>query len=257
MRCLYDRAAHAADAWPLCAVRPLSNAGGALRGRRIGLIREPMRLAPGQHPRRPIAPAAAHRNRSGFTEAVRDVAALNARSNFRGDDQRAAFRNREDVADLRHPPDHRQGVNECIRLRELLRRVDTMVLVGNSLDALVRLQTRLCPARWRCGRAGQPSNWLPETRYGPNAGLTEGLIPAGYETTSFEPVFRPNADCTRHEMVHSDVATPPDPHGLPFSLALCAEPGREDVLLQIAPAYEAASERRIPPLDFGQLSIQG
>jgi len=50
--------------------------------------------------------------------------------------------------------------------------------------------------------------------------------------------------------VHSDTATPLDPPGLPFSLVFRAEPGREDVLLEIASAYEAASERRIPPPDF-------
>jgi amidase len=32
-----------------------------------------------------------------------------------------------------------------------------------------------------------------------------------------------------------------------------AEPGREDVLLRIASAYEAASQRRIPPPAFGPL----
>jgi Asp-tRNA(Asn)/Glu-tRNA(Gln) amidotransferase A subunit family amidase len=38
---------------------------------------------------------------------------------------------------------------------------------------------------------------------------------------------------------------------LPFSLVFRAEPGKEDVLLQIAAAYEAASKRRIPPPAFG------
>lgn len=43
------------------------------------------------------------------------------------------------------------------------------------------------------------------------------------------------------------------PPGLPFSLVFRAEPGREDVALKIASAYEAASKRRIPPPDFGPL----
>ena len=59
----------------------------------------------------------------GFTETLADWAALNARSKFWGDDQRAAFKNWEEVADLRNPLDGRQGVNERIMLRELLRRV--------------------------------------------------------------------------------------------------------------------------------------
>jgi amidase len=32
-----------------------------------------------------------------------------------------------------------------------------------------------------------------------------------------------------------------------------AEPGKEDVVLRIAVAYEAASKRRIPPPAFGPL----
>jgi Asp-tRNA(Asn)/Glu-tRNA(Gln) amidotransferase A subunit family amidase len=47
----------------------------------------------------------------------------------------------------------------------------------------------------------------------------------------------------------------PEP-GLPFSLVFRAEPGKEDVLLKIASAYEAASKHRIPPPAFGPLPMQ-
>ena len=77
----------------------------------------------------------------GFTETLIDWAALNARSKFWGDDQRAAFKNWEEVTDPRNPLGGRQGVNERIMLRELLRRVDMMVILENRLDALVRLHT--------------------------------------------------------------------------------------------------------------------
>ena len=77
----------------------------------------------------------------GFTETLTDWAALNARSKFWGDDQRAAFKNWEEVADPRNPHGQRQGVNERIMLRELLRRADMMVILENKLDALVRLHT--------------------------------------------------------------------------------------------------------------------
>lgn len=190
----------------------------------------------------------------GFTETLTDFAALNGRSKFWGDDQRAAFRNWEEVTDLRNPLDQRQGVNERIMLRELLRRVDMMVLLENRLDALVRLHTPLVPGKiGGAHEPGHPANLLPETLYGPNAGLTEVLIPAGYVTTAYDPLFRLSADRMRYEVAHSDVATLLDPPGLPFSLVFRAEPGREDVLLQIASAYEAASKRRIPPPGFGRL----
>ena len=95
-----------------------------------------------------------------------------------------------------------------------------------------------------------------ESFYGPNAGLTEVLIPAGYVTTVYDPVFALSADRTRYVSVPGDTPTTLPPPGLPFSLAFRAEPGREDVVLKIAAAYEAASKRRVPPPAFGALQIE-
>jgi Asp-tRNA(Asn)/Glu-tRNA(Gln) amidotransferase A subunit family amidase len=190
----------------------------------------------------------------GFTETLTDFMALNARSKFWGDDQRAAFKNWEDVRDLRNPLDARQGVNERIMLRELLRRVDMMVILENRLDALVRLHTPFPPGKiGGAYQPGLPGNLRPETFYGPNAGLTEVLIPAGYVTTVYDPVFALSADGKRYGPVPSQVPTTIPEPGLPFSLVFRAEPGKEDVLLTIASAYEAASNRRIPPPAFGAL----
>jgi len=191
----------------------------------------------------------------GYTESLADFAALNARSKFWGDDGRAAFKNWEEVADPRNPLGGRQGVDERIMLRELLRRVDMMVMLENRLDALVRLHTPLPPAK--IGGAHDPlggrNNLRMESFYGPNAGLTEVLIPAGYVTTVYDPVFALSSDRTHYVSVASDTPTTLPPPGLPFSLVFRAEPGKEDVLLQIASAYEAASKRRIPPPAFGPL----
>ncbi len=190
----------------------------------------------------------------GFTETLTDFAALNARSKFWGDDQRAAFRNWEEVADPRNPLGARQGVDERIMLRELLRRVDMMVILENKLDALVRLHTPWPPGL--IGGAYQydiVSNLSPESLNGPNAGLTEVLIPAGYVTTVYDPVYALNRDGTRYVSAASQTPTAIPAPGLPFSLVFRAEPGREDVLLKIASAYEAASKRRIPPPAFGPL----
>jgi amidase len=191
----------------------------------------------------------------GFTESLTDWATLNARSKFWGDDQRAAFKNWEEVSDLRNPLAGRQGVNERIMLRELLRRVDMMVILENKLDALVRLHTP-----WPPGLIGHPhqydipSNLSPESLSGPNAGLTEVLIPAGYVTTVYDPVFSLSADNKRYVSTPSHTPTTIPEPGLPFSLVFRAEPGREDVLLEIASAYEAASRRRIPPPAFGPVA---
>jgi Asp-tRNA(Asn)/Glu-tRNA(Gln) amidotransferase A subunit family amidase len=190
----------------------------------------------------------------GFTETLSDWAALNARSKFWGDDQRAAFKNWEEVSDPRNALGGRQGVNERIMLRELLRRVDMMVILENRLDALVRLHTPWPPAL--IGGAYQydiVSNLSPESLSGPNAGLTEVLIPAGYVTTAYDPVFALSSDRKRYVSHPSHTPTTIPAPGLPFSLVFRAEPGKEDVLLKIASAYEAASKRRIPPPAFGPL----
>src|SRR5262249_8492183 len=136
-----------------------------------------------------------------------------------------------------------------------LRRVDMMVLIENRLDALVRLHTPFPPGKiGGAYQPGLPGNLRLETFYGPNAGLTEVLIPAGYVATLDGPVLTLNADGKRYVPVPSSTPTTIAAPGLPFSLVFRAEPGREDVLLTIASAYEAASQRRVPPPAFGPIS---
>jgi len=206
------------------------------------------------HVRQYLARRAADWAGRGFTETLVDWAQLNARSTFWGDDQRAWWQNWEEVADVRNPHGSRQGIDERILLRELLRRVDMMVLLENHLDVLVRLHTPLPPGL--IGHAiepGTPQNLRLESFSGPNAGLTEVLVPAGWVRAAYDPVFVLSDDGTRYVETESDVRTALPAPGLPFSLVFRAEPGQEDVLLQVASAYEAASRRRIPPPSFGPL----
>ncbi len=194
----------------------------------------------------------------GFTETLVDFPTLNARSKFWGDDQRAWWRNWEEVRDMRNPLDGRQGVHERLLLRELLRRVDMMVLLENHLDVLVRLHSPHPP-----GRIGDPAefnnphNLPPESLSGPNAGLTEVLVPAGYVRTAYDPVFVLSDDRKQYLHSESDRATELPEPGLPFSLVFRAEPGKEDLLLRVASSYEAASRRRVPPPAFGPLPARG
>ena len=191
---------------------------------------------------------------AGFHEALDNWAELNARSKFWGDDQRSGFKNWEETSDPRNALDGRQGVNERIMLRELLRRVDMMVLIENKLDGFVRLHTP-----WPPGIIGgplqydTPNNLRNESLYGPNAGLTEILVPAGYVTTAYDPVYKLNADGTKYVSAPSHEPTMIDGPGLPFSLVFRSEPGTEDSLVRIASTYEAASRRRVSPPDFGPL----
>ena len=194
----------------------------------------------------------------GFSETLDDFAKLNARSKFWGDDGRAGFKNWEEVTDPRNPLGGRQGVDERIMLRELLRRVDMMVIHENKLDCLVRVHTVFPPAIiGGAHQPGYPGNTRPETYYGPNAGLTEILIPAGYVSTAYDPIYKLSADGKRYEMAHSDKPTVLAAPGLPFSLVFRVEPGKEDISLKVAAAYEAASKRRVPPPAFVPLPHQG
>ncbi|MDA9815428.1 amidase family protein [Alphaproteobacteria bacterium] len=191
---------------------------------------------------------------AGFHEAINNWEALNARSKFWGDDQRAAFKNWEETTDPRNALDGRQGINERIMLRELLRRIDMMVLIENKLDAFVRLHTP-----WAPGLIGQPHqydtmhNLRAESLYGPNAGLSEILVPAGYIMSTYDPIFKLNNDATKYISKASDKETKLNAPGLPFSLVFRSEPGTEDTLLNIASCYEKASKRRISPPHFGPL----
>jgi Asp-tRNA(Asn)/Glu-tRNA(Gln) amidotransferase A subunit family amidase len=188
----------------------------------------------------------------GFTETLVDFPTLNARSKFWGDDQRAAFKNWEETDDIRNLPlGGRQGIDERIMLRELLRRVDMMVIYENHLDALVRLHTPLPPGK--IGGAPVEGAGGNESAYGPNAGETEVLIPAGYVRVAYDPTFALSADRKKYVSVNSDTPTDVPAPGLPFSLVFRAEVGKEDVILKVASAYQNASKRRVPPPAFPPL----
>jgi amidase len=190
----------------------------------------------------------------GFVETLTNFMMLNARSKFWGDDQRASFKNWEEMEDMRNTLGERQGIDEHILMRELLRRLELKVLYENHLDAVVRLHYSL-PAG-KIGLAPQPEppgDTRGELRMGPFAGLTEVLIPAGYVGTAYDPVFVLSADKKRYIPTNNNTPTVLPAPGVPFSLVFRAEPGKEDVILKIASAYEAASRRRVPPPAFGPL----
>ena len=190
----------------------------------------------------------------GFTETLIDFPALNARSKFWGDDQRASFKNWEEIEDMRNKLGERQGIDEHIMIRELLRRLEMKVMYENRLDAVVRVHYSLPPGK--IGLAPQPEprgEIRGELRMGPFAGLTEVLIPAGYVRTVYDPVFVLSPDKKRYIPTNNNTPVILPPPGLPFSLVFRAEPGKEDVILKIASSYEAASKRRVPPPDFGPL----
>jgi Asp-tRNA(Asn)/Glu-tRNA(Gln) amidotransferase A subunit family amidase len=189
----------------------------------------------------------------GYKETLADWRALNARSKFWGDDQRAAFKNWEEIRDLHSPP---KGIAENIQRRELLRRIIMKVLLDNKLDLLIQLHTALPPGK--IGLAPEPgaNNRAISYPLGPNAGITEILIPAGYVRTAYDPTFELATDASGRKFYRSKTGTTPTAlpaPGLPFSINFLVEPGLEPLVLKAASAYQAASRRRVPPPAFGPL----
>ena len=128
------------------------------------------------------------------------------------------------------------------------------VMQENKLDVVVRLHTPLPPGK--IGLAAQPApegTVRGESAFGPNGGLTEVLIPAGFVTTVSDPVFVLSADKKSYVATNNNTPTVLPAPGLPFSLVFRADPGREDLILKAASAYEAASRRRVSPPAFGPL----
>jgi Asp-tRNA(Asn)/Glu-tRNA(Gln) amidotransferase A subunit family amidase len=190
----------------------------------------------------------------GFTETLIDFATLNDRSKFWGATQRAAFRNWGQFDNIQYARGERQPIDERAKLHELIPRLDLKVMEENNLDLLVRLHTSLPPGR--TGYAGQPAppgHTRGETAMGPNGGLTEVQVPAGFVRTVYDPFLELSADRRQYTAVANNTPTDLPAPGLPFSLVFRADPGSEGVLLKVASAYEAASKRRVPPPAFGPL----
>ena len=91
---------------------------------------------------------------------------------------------------------------------------------------------------------GMPLNmsgkWFNVVSYGLNA----------QEEIDYDARFVLSPDKKRYVSAASEQATPLDAPGLPFSLVFRAEPGKEDISLRIASAYEKASRRRVAPPMF-------
>jgi amidase len=190
----------------------------------------------------------------GFKETLTDWHALNARSKFWGDDQRAAFKNWEEIDNLYEPP---KGIADNIQRREFLRRVLMKVIFDNKLDVLIQVHTTLPPGK--IGLAPEPNLNGRAISYplGPNAGITEILIPAGYVKMAYDPVFELATDSNGRKFYRSrtgTTATEAPAPGIPFSINFLVEPGMEHVAMKAATAYQSASKRRVPPPLFPPLA---
>jgi len=189
----------------------------------------------------------------GYTETLVDWPSLNARSKFWGDDQRAAFKNWEEIDNLYEAP---KGIADNIQRREFLQRVLMKVIQDNKLDLLIQIHTALPPGK--IGLAPEPNvnNRAISYPLGPNARITEILIPAGYVRVAYDPVFELATDANGRKFYRSRTGTTPTDApapGIPFSINFLVEPGMEPLAMKAATAYQSASKRRVPPPAFRPL----
>jgi amidase len=192
----------------------------------------------------------------GYTETLVDWPMLNARSKFYSDHQRAAFKNWEEVTDLREPFMARQGIAEREQLRELLRRVVMKVIYENKLDLLINVHDQLPPGK--LGLAPEPEVNGRHASYplGPDLGWTEVVIPAGFVRTVYDPTFDLKTDKHGKKIYvgkTNPVPTSLPAPGIPYSISFWAEPGMEKSSIKAASAYESISRRRVPPPNFGPI----
>ena len=207
---------------------------------------------------RPPVPVAPRRRLAarGFTEGLADFAALNARSKFWGDDGRAGFKNWEEVTDPRNPLGGRQGVDERIMLRELLRRLDMMVILENRLDALVRLHTPLPPAK--IGGANDPLGGRNNLRTGillrPERRPDRGADPGGLRDDVYDPVFALSPDRTRYVSVPPTPRPPCRPPACPSRWFSAPSPAKRRRPPEDRLRLRSRLEAPLPPPAFGRLA---
>jgi amidase len=178
---------------------------------------------------------------------VKDWASLNANATYFSANRVAAMKNWENKIDLAS-----DGMTQNIKMREVMRLVILKVMRQNNIDVLVNPTTTIPPTR--IGYAGQPQiNSRPAGRFptSANLGIPEMTVPAGFNTTVYEPDFVLNAAKTAYAAVanndrRSTLAVP-----LPVGISFWAGPGDEGTVIKAAAAYEAVTKHRKAPPAFG------
>ena len=190
----------------------------------------------------------------GFKETLIDWPSLNARSKFWGDDQRAAFKNWEEIdkparAAEGHRREHSAARVPAPRAHE-----------GDAGQQARRAHPGAHDAAARQDRAGAGAE--PEqsrdlvsarTERGHHRDSDPGRIRA---RSAYDPAFELATDANGRKFYRSRTGTTPTEApapGMPFSINFLVEPGMEHLALKAATAYQSASRRRVPPPAFPAL----
>ena len=182
---------------------------------------------------------------------VNNWASLNANSKYYCESRAVAMRNWEYKQNIAS-----DGITRRLKMRDVMRLVILNVMHQNNLDLFVNPTITIPPKR--IGYAGEPPVKDRPTRRFPtsaNLGIPEITVPAGFNRIVYDPQYVFNEDKDDYDGVTGSEQTrleSPLPVGIPF----WAGPGDEPIILRAASAYEAATQHRVPPPDFGPFASE-
>jgi Asp-tRNA(Asn)/Glu-tRNA(Gln) amidotransferase A subunit family amidase len=180
-----------------------------------------------------------------------------ANSAFMNDAQRAGSINAIGVQDIRAStiaPDDM----DYLKMRIVLQLVIAKVMAENDIDAFVNPEVTL--PQYILGGAVEPTVENRGTSSCCSAftallGGPEIDVPAGFNQIVYEPQLQLSEDRTSYVAVTGTEQTLM-PNPMPISMMIWGGPGSEPELIKVASAYEAASQHRKPPQDFGPLEAK-
>jgi Asp-tRNA(Asn)/Glu-tRNA(Gln) amidotransferase A subunit family amidase len=178
---------------------------------------------------------------------VRDWVSLNANAKYYTEDRRVAMANWENTQDIQSA-----GINQRVKMREVMRMVVNKVMQQNRLDVLVNPTTTIPPAR--IGHATQPAvNNRPVGRFPLSAdlGIPEITVPAGFNSVIYEPSYALNEKQDNYVNVANELTVSATRTPMPIGISFWSGVGEEPTVIRIASIYEAATRHRAPPPDFG------
>jgi amidase len=145
-----------------------------------------------------------------------------------------------------------QGIDR-LKMVTTARMVVSKVMYENELDVLVMTNIPAPVERNEFARDPVTKDVRPN---GPSVtdllGVPEIIVPSGYYQVAYDAKYVLSEDTKSYDAV---AGTEPTmlPNPLPASLMFWGGPGDEPTVIRVASAYEAATQHRKPPADFGPL----
>jgi amidase len=143
-----------------------------------------------------------------------------------------------------------------LKMQTALRLIVMKVMYENDIDAFVNPEVTL--PHYKLGGPGEPSVDGRDVasccaQFTALLGGPEIDVPAGYNQIVYEPKYQLSKDKKRYiSVTGTEKSMLPIP--MPISMMIWGGPGTDAEIIRIASAYEAATQHRVPPPDFGPVA---